>query len=152
MWGQFPSTSPRFDLYLEGRFNRGFFTLRVWGAYIWRGLFSEFHGIVSEMGSIVQHEKEFWILFGFLSEEQNLCSPIRGKREFYHLKGRVAACYGSLMWSSSTRLLSLTSLKPVWRHRNRGCRRNQTEDWKRKIFTCLWYFVDPRSLYNNAPF
>ena len=32
-------------LYLEGRFNRGFFGLPVWGAYIWRGLFSEFYGI-----------------------------------------------------------------------------------------------------------
>ena len=31
--------------YLEGRFNRGFFGLPVWGAYIWRGLFSEFYGI-----------------------------------------------------------------------------------------------------------
>ena len=33
-------------LYLEGRFNRGFFALRVWGggAFIWRGLFSEFYG------------------------------------------------------------------------------------------------------------
>ena len=26
-------------LYLEGRFNGGFFALRVWGAYIWRGLY-----------------------------------------------------------------------------------------------------------------
>ena len=32
-------------LYLEGLFNGGFFALRVWGAYIWRGLFSEFYGI-----------------------------------------------------------------------------------------------------------
>ena len=31
-------------LYLEGRFNGGFFALRVWGAYTWRGLFSEFYG------------------------------------------------------------------------------------------------------------
>ena len=38
-------------LYLEGRFNRGFFALPDWGAYInfggaytWRGLFSEFYG------------------------------------------------------------------------------------------------------------
>ena len=30
---------------MEGRFNGGFFALRVWGAYIWRGLFSEFSGI-----------------------------------------------------------------------------------------------------------
>ena len=29
----------------EGRFNGGFFALRVWGAYIWRGLFSEFYCI-----------------------------------------------------------------------------------------------------------
>ena len=37
-------------LYLEGRFNGGFFALPVWGlifggAYTWRGLFSEFYGI-----------------------------------------------------------------------------------------------------------
>ena len=30
--GNFPITSP---LYLEGRFNGGFLTLPVWGAYIW---------------------------------------------------------------------------------------------------------------------
>ena len=34
-------------LYLEGRFNGGFFTLPVWGAYIWRGLFSEFYGMLA---------------------------------------------------------------------------------------------------------
>ena len=37
--------APR-GLYLEGRFIRGFFVLRVWGAYIWRGLFSGFYGIL----------------------------------------------------------------------------------------------------------
>ena len=31
-------------LCLEGRFNAGFFALRAWGNYIWRGLFSEFYG------------------------------------------------------------------------------------------------------------
>ena len=40
--GNFPSTSPSWGLYLEERFNGGFFELTVWGAYIWRGLFSEF--------------------------------------------------------------------------------------------------------------
>ena len=35
--GNFPSTSPRGGLYLEGRFKGGFFALPVWGAYIWRG-------------------------------------------------------------------------------------------------------------------
>ena len=38
-------------LYLEGRFNGGFFALRVWGlifggAYTFRGLFSEFYCII----------------------------------------------------------------------------------------------------------
>ena len=32
---------PRGGLYLEGRFNGGFFALRVLGAYIWRGLYVE---------------------------------------------------------------------------------------------------------------
>ena len=39
--GQIPSTSPRGGLYSEGRFNGGFFALRFWGAYIWRGLYME---------------------------------------------------------------------------------------------------------------
>ena len=39
--GQIPSTSPPGGLYLEGRFNGGFFALPVWGAYIWRGLYME---------------------------------------------------------------------------------------------------------------
>ena len=30
---------PPGGLYLEGRFNGGFFALQVWGAYIWRGLY-----------------------------------------------------------------------------------------------------------------
>ena len=35
---------PPGGLYLEGRYNGGFFPLRVLGAYIWRALFSEFYG------------------------------------------------------------------------------------------------------------
>ena len=43
----FQVQAPR-GLYLEGRFNGGFFTLPVWGAYIWRGLYMEglFFGIL----------------------------------------------------------------------------------------------------------
>ena len=39
---------PGGGLYLEGQFNGGFFELRVWGAYIWRGLYMEglFFGIL----------------------------------------------------------------------------------------------------------
>ena len=39
----FQVQAPR-GLYLEGRLNGGFFALPVWGAYIWRGLFSKFYG------------------------------------------------------------------------------------------------------------
>ena len=34
-------TSPQGGLYSEGRFNGGFFMLRFWRAYIWRGLYME---------------------------------------------------------------------------------------------------------------
>ena len=43
--GNFQVQAPGGGLYLEGRFNGGFFALRVWGAYRWRGLFSEFYGV-----------------------------------------------------------------------------------------------------------
>ena len=39
--GNFQVEAPG-GLYLGGRFNEGFFALRVWGAYTRRGLFSEF--------------------------------------------------------------------------------------------------------------
>ena len=42
--GKFQVQAPRGGLYSEGRFNGRFFALRIWGAYIWRGLFSEFYG------------------------------------------------------------------------------------------------------------
>ena len=47
--GNFQVQAPRGGggLYSEGRFHERFKTLRVWGAYTWRGLFSEFHGISS---------------------------------------------------------------------------------------------------------
>ena len=40
---------PPRELILEGRFNRGFFALGVWTAYIWRGLFSEFYDMINEL-------------------------------------------------------------------------------------------------------
>ena len=43
----FQVLKPPGGLYLEGRFNGGFFTLLVWGTYISRGLLSEFYGIFS---------------------------------------------------------------------------------------------------------
>ena len=57
--GNFPGTSPPGGLYQEGRFNGGFFVLQVWGAFIWRGLFSEFYGItyIHDMHFKQQHDK-----------------------------------------------------------------------------------------------
>ena len=49
--GNFPCTSPG-GLYLEGRFNGGFFALPVWRAYIWRGLYT-WRGLFSEFYSIL---------------------------------------------------------------------------------------------------
>ena len=45
--GTFPSIGPLGGLYLEGRFNGGFFALPVWGAYFWRGLYME--GLIFEI-------------------------------------------------------------------------------------------------------
>ena len=42
--GKLQVQAARGGLYSEGRFNGGFFALRFWGAYTWRGLFSEFYG------------------------------------------------------------------------------------------------------------
>ena len=44
--GNFRVQVPGGGLCLEGPFNGGFFALPVWGAYIWRDLFSEFYDIV----------------------------------------------------------------------------------------------------------
>ena len=45
--GNFQVQAPG-GLYLEGRFNGGFFALPDWGAYIWRGLYVD------------------WLIFGIL--------------------------------------------------------------------------------------
>ena len=53
--GQIPSTSLPGGLYSEGRFNGGFYALRFWGAYIWRGLLSEFYGIYFFLPIFLNH-------------------------------------------------------------------------------------------------
>ena len=52
---------PLGGLYLEGRFNGGFFALEVWGAYTWRGLFSEFYGIFVQ----VTYHFQIWQFYRF---------------------------------------------------------------------------------------
>ena len=72
--GQFPSTSPPGgSLYLEGRFNGGFFALRVWvpfiwrGLYIWRGLLLEFYGSY-QLNDHWHYELETFFYMNFFSD------------------------------------------------------------------------------------
>ena len=50
--GNFPSTSPRRVYIWRGDLTEGFFALPVWGAYIWRGLFSEFYGNFAQISDL----------------------------------------------------------------------------------------------------
>ena len=61
-------------LYLEGRFNGGFFALLAWGAYNWRGLFSEFYGKWTTY--TVSSGKRKWQAFYFSkSTDSCFCFP-----------------------------------------------------------------------------
>ena len=57
-------------------FNRGFFALPVWGAYTWRGLFSEFYGNLLQ----VRIARMAIILFYCL-----LCRQLMAKEDFRRL-------------------------------------------------------------------
>ena len=61
IWGQFFKYKPPGSLYLEGRFNGGFFALPVRGAYIWRGLYME--GLIFEILRYLDNTKH--VIFGF---------------------------------------------------------------------------------------
>ena len=67
--GQIPSTSPPGGLYSEGRFNGGFFALRFWGAYVWRGLFSEFYGMLSLLLVLSLALRGFFLRFSPLKNQ-----------------------------------------------------------------------------------
>ena len=43
--GKFQVQDPRGAYIRRGDLTEGFFASRFWGAYTWRGLFSEFYGI-----------------------------------------------------------------------------------------------------------
>ena len=59
--GKFQVQAPPGGLYSEGRFNGGFFVLRFWGAYKWRGLFSEFYGILTRGKTSMDNENGKWV-------------------------------------------------------------------------------------------
>ena len=52
--------TPLGGLYLEGRFNGWFFGLPVCGAYIWRGLFSEFYGNLTNFCGEKKYNGALW--------------------------------------------------------------------------------------------
>ena len=62
--GNFPRTSPLGGLYLERRFNGGFFALPVWeslyleGLMTWRGLFSDFTATFAKTSGTVTRDRE----------------------------------------------------------------------------------------------
>ena len=61
---------PPGGLYLAGQFNRGFFALRVWRAYIWRGLLTEFYVISNKyILTIIMY---LFIYFSWLIYDWNL--------------------------------------------------------------------------------
>ena len=65
---------PPGGLYLAGRFNGGFFTLRVWGAYTWRGLFSEFYS--SFLFSEVKNTKCLTVFSVLADSSHKICIPL----------------------------------------------------------------------------
>ena len=84
---------------MEGRFNRWFFALPVWGAYIWRGLFSEFYGITLNLASFYQiyYRLRLTNTSGILSSA--CCKPIsaslpavnKGNQNFFFFSWRLLA-------------------------------------------------------------
>ena len=47
--GKFQEQAPRGAYIWREDLTEGFFALRVWGAYTWRGLFSEFYGMLTNI-------------------------------------------------------------------------------------------------------
>ena len=60
---------PPGGLYLEGRFNGGFFALPVWGAYIWRGLYME--GLI--FGILRYIKKIMYMFVSFFKNVSHYC-------------------------------------------------------------------------------
>ena len=93
---QIPCTSPPGGLYSEGRFNGGFFALRFWGAYIWRGLFSEFYSMLTLWSSQIPLRRMIGYFFFLLCEGQH--SSLQWTKTFLHVvfyffRGRGAFTY-----------------------------------------------------------
>ena len=74
---------------MEGRFNGGFFALPDWGAYIWRGLFSEFYGMylfmyLSKTSSFLNRSPDWFKALGHIHT-----NPGKKVSVFKNVQGRV---------------------------------------------------------------
>ena len=60
--GQFSKYKPRGAYIWRSNLTEGFLALPVWGAYTWRGLFSEFHGMSTNLpiGGPHRCNRAFW--------------------------------------------------------------------------------------------
>ena len=94
--GSFSKYKPLGDLYLKGPFNGGFFALPVWGAYTWRGLFSEFYGICCELLlDILKISSENWDFGKYFLVRNCLRSLRRAKKSRQNAKflmGSACTC------------------------------------------------------------
>ena len=98
MWGKFASTSPRGAYIRRGNFNRWFFALRVWGAYTWRGLFSESYGILQKtvIGCPCVYCERF------ISHSDSMIKMLSGNKKIYFSDFNCTHGHmWPLMWKSS---------------------------------------------------
>ena len=97
---------------MEGRFNGGFFALPVWGAYIWRGLFSEFYGILFESEKYYcpqpTGKREPWER-GFLAPLQNMEDGIDLTDVFARLRNSLLDLSRRLQCNASEDMLDFVS-------------------------------------------
>ena len=74
--GNFPSTSSRGAYIWRGDLTEGFLRYRFGrlifgGAYTWRGLFSEFYGIICDWNTTMGYSKyELFVLFYFIASKK----------------------------------------------------------------------------------
>ena len=78
-------------LYLEGRFNGGFFALRVWGAYIWRGLYME-----ELIFGILRYTSKGYVKLIYLHRPQDGCGVGKLFRRFGNIQEFIEKRYDIL--------------------------------------------------------
>ena len=123
---------PLGSLYLTGQVNRGFFALRVWGAYIWRGLFTKFYGISNKYNIIVIIY--LFIYFSWAPDDWNL------NRTKDSLEVKMLQQHINLFYYGVLTLSRLTSRQP--REEFQCLYENLMSDGFRFRFSLEWDFKE----------